>query len=209
MSIKTFKDFLKSKTLTFIDIDETLFKTFAKVSVVKNGKVVRKLDNVEFNTYVLQPGESFDFGEFGNSKLFKSTSIPIKKTIKVLRTIYKHSIKTDGDVYLLTARADFDDKEGFISTLRSYGIPAGNKKDGLIHVLRAGNMPGSGSAERKKAIINNKILDKNYKNVTIFDDDVSNIAAFLSLSKKFTDVTFFAFLVKDGRISLYDKKNAK
>lgn len=207
MALQSFKDFLKSTTLTFIDIDETLFRTFAKIHVVKNGRVIKKLDNQEFNTYKLKDGESFDFREFKNANLFKRTSLPIQKTIKVLQLIYKKSLSTDSDVYLLTARADFDDRDEFIKTLRSYGIPAGKETDGLIHVLRAGNLKGSGSAERKKKIIRQKLNKKEYSHVTIFDDDLSNINAFLSLAKDFPNTKFSAFIVKDGNIKFHSSKN--
>ena len=38
-----FKEFIGSGTLTIFDIDETLFHTKAKVGVVKDGKVIRKI----------------------------------------------------------------------------------------------------------------------------------------------------------------------
>ena len=38
--------------LTMFDVDETMFKTKAKVKVInKNGKVIKKLDNQQFNLY--------------------------------------------------------------------------------------------------------------------------------------------------------------
>ena len=44
--MKNFKTFLseaEGKGLTIFDIDETMFITKAKVKVVKNGKVIKKL----------------------------------------------------------------------------------------------------------------------------------------------------------------------
>jgi len=58
--VKSFNTFLveaSGKGLTIFDIDETMFITKAKVKVVKNGKVIKKLDNQEFNTYKKKPGE--------------------------------------------------------------------------------------------------------------------------------------------------------
>ena len=63
--------------ITFIDIDETVFRTFAKILVKKGGKVVRELDNQEFNSYELKEGESYDFHQFKDAELFAKTSIPI------------------------------------------------------------------------------------------------------------------------------------
>jgi hypothetical protein len=54
-----FKDYIaESKEgagLTIWDIDETLFNTKAQIHVVKNGKLVRKLSNTEYNTYTRKP----------------------------------------------------------------------------------------------------------------------------------------------------------
>ena len=47
--MKNFKTYLteaEGKGLTIFDIDETMFITKAKVKVVKNGKVIKKLDNL-------------------------------------------------------------------------------------------------------------------------------------------------------------------
>ena len=50
-NFKTFLEEAQGKGLTIFDIDETMFITKAKVKVVKDGKVIKKLDNQEFNTY--------------------------------------------------------------------------------------------------------------------------------------------------------------
>ena len=75
------------KGITFIDVDETLFHTFAKIFVKdeKTGRIIAKLSNQEFNTYKKKPGEVFDFHEFRDAKMFKKTSIPIPKTIKRIK----------------------------------------------------------------------------------------------------------------------------
>ena len=72
-----FKQFLEEqsgKGLTIFDIDETMFKTSAKVEVKKNGKTIKKLDNQQFNNYKLKTGEKFDFGQFTNAEIFNKTS---------------------------------------------------------------------------------------------------------------------------------------
>ena len=60
--------------LTIFDIDDTLFRTTAQIKVVKDGREIRSLNNQEFNTYKLQDGESFDFGEFRNAEKFNKES---------------------------------------------------------------------------------------------------------------------------------------
>ena len=46
------------KGLTIFDIDETLFHTKAFVQVKKNGKIIKKLDNIAYSKYKLK---SFTF----------------------------------------------------------------------------------------------------------------------------------------------------
>ena len=67
---------IAGNAISFIDIDETTFNTFARIGVMKDGKKVNSLSNQEFNTYDLKPGESFNFDEFTDSELFNKTSKP-------------------------------------------------------------------------------------------------------------------------------------
>jgi hypothetical protein len=83
ISLSNFKNkFFKKTSLSIWDIDDTLFLTKANVYVKKDGKIVKKLTNKQYNTYELQDGETFDYVEFHDSKYFNSTSEPIIKSIK-------------------------------------------------------------------------------------------------------------------------------
>ena len=84
----------KSKIgLTIFDIDETLFHTKAKVQVSKEGKIVKILDNQQYNSYRLKNGESFNYGQFKSAKIFKETSTPIAKVIKRAKRIIHFTLK--------------------------------------------------------------------------------------------------------------------
>ena len=140
--MKNFKTYLeenKGKGLTIFDIDETMFITKAKVKVVKNGKVVKKLDNQEFNTYKKKDGETYDFGEFKNAEVFKRTSTPIARMINKVRAILKNATKAGSKVIIVTARPNFDNKKTFLDTFRKQGIDIDK-----IYVERAGNLGGGG-----------------------------------------------------------------
>jgi len=153
--------------LTIFDIDDTLFRTTAQIKVVKDGKVVRSLNNQQFNTYQLQPGESFDFGEFRNAEKFNRESIPIKPMIAKLKAIIDNA--GNSKVIMLTARSDFDNKELFLDTFRQYGIDMSR-----VHVHRAGNLGISPAAS--KAVWIRKYLDTGkYARVRLYDDAMSNI----------------------------------
>lgn len=179
--------------LTIFDIDDTLFRTTAQIKVMKDGKVVRSLNNQEFNTYKLRPGESFDFGEFRNADKFNKESIPIRPMIAKLKAIMKNA--GDSKVIMLTARADFDDKKMFLDTFRKYGIDIDK-----IYVHRSGNL--SGSPSQNKSVIIKKYLDTGkYTRVRLYDDAISNIKMFIRLSKEYPNVKFFPFFVThDGKI---------
>jgi hypothetical protein len=214
--IKSFKEFLKSRSVTFVDIDETLFRTFAKIKVIKNGKIVASLNNTEFNTYQLEDGESFDFGEFRNSELFKRTSIPIQTTISLLNRIQRSAKQRNSPIYLLTARADFDNKDSLLDFLKTHNIDVGHHRDGKVHIIRAGNISsGKGSAVNKKIMIHKIMQMGNFNYVVLVDDDLSNLNAFLSvpyeLSKKTIlssggKIIFHAIIVDHGNMKDYRKE---
>ena len=149
----TYLEEAQGKGLTIFDIDETMFITRAKVHVVKNGKVIKKLDNQEFNTYKKKPGEDYDFGEFKNAEVFNRTSTPIARMINKVKVILKNATKAGSKVIIVTARPNFDNKKIFLDTFRKQGIDIDK-----IYVERAGNL-GSGPAADNKRVIFKKYLN--------------------------------------------------
>ncbi len=166
-------------TLVAIDIDETIFKTFAEIKVLKDGQMVKSLTNQEFNTYKLEEGESFDFHEFRDAELFRSTSIPIPKTIDRIKRMLEGLLETcTPDIILLTARADFDDKNIFLQKFRDHDIPIDE-----MYVERAGNLTTGTTDERKKAILLKYLMTGKYTDVKLIDDDMKNVMSFASMGK--------------------------
>ena len=194
----TYLEEATGKGLTMFDVDETMFKTKAKVKVVnKNGKVIKKLDNQQFNLYKKKAGEEFDFGEFKNAEVFNRTSTPIARMINKVKVILKNATRKGSKVIIVTARPNFDDKELFLDTFRNQGIDIDK-----IYVERAGNLGGGPAAENKKVIFRKYLDQKIYKRIRLFDDARSNLKAFLSLQKDYPDVSFEAFLAKpNGSVS--------
>ena len=195
-------DFVKKrpvKTLTIFDIDDTLFHTTAKIKVIKDGEVIRTLTNQEFNNYQLQPGEEFDFGEFRNAEKFRQESEPIDHMLDELKTILDN---TQGKVIMLTARADFDDKETFLKTFTDHGIDMSR-----IHVHRAGNIAGNAIPAEKKAVWVRKYLETgNYNQVSLYDDSMSNLRVFKSLKKEFPDVDFDAYYITGDEVQAVESQ---
>ena len=185
------------KGLTIFDIDETMFKTKARVKVVKDGETIKSLDNKEFNNYKLKRGEKFDFGEFRSAEIFNKTSTPIARMINKVKAVLKNATKVGSRVIIVTARPNFDNKKLFLDTFRKQGIDIDK-----IYVERAGNLGGGPAAENKKIIFRKYLDQKIYKRIRLFDDARSNLKAFLSLQKDYPDVSFEAFLAKpNGSVS--------
>jgi hypothetical protein len=196
----SFRNFITEQTrgkgLTIFDIDETLFQTRALVKVIKDGEVVRSLDNQQYNTYKLQPGESYDYGEFRNAQIFHDTSIPIWAMIKKAKAIINNAVNAGSKVIIVTARADFDDKKKFLDTFRRYGIDIDR-----VYVERSGNLNLGSSAKNKRFIFHKYLRSGNYERVRFFDDAMSNITMFKALEKQYPKVSFEAYLVNhDGSI---------
>lgn len=191
-----FRHFIGAGTLTIFDIDETLFHTKAKVKVVKDGKVVRSLDNQEFNTYQRKPGEEYDFGQFKNAEYFRKTSVPVEKMIDRAKKVVKAKGNPHSRAIICTARADFDDKEMFLQTFRDHGIDIDQ-----MHVERAGNLKIDSSAEAKKVVFRKYLNTRNYIKARLYDDAMSNLKAFLDLKQEYPEITFEAYFVNsDGSI---------
>jgi hypothetical protein len=105
---------------------------------------------------------------------------------------------------MVTARADFDDKELFIDTFRKYGVNM-NK----VHVYRAGNMTGKMQTEEKKKIIIRKLMDQgHYTKAIMYDDAVPNLESFVELKDEYPQTKFYAWHVSlEGEASEYQRTN--
>lgn len=189
---------LGHEKLVIFDIDDTLVNTDTQVGVVRNGKIVKKLNSHDFTHYKLQPGETFDFGEFQDAREFFTKARPIPGMIKQL----KQDIATGNRVIMLTARSDFNDREIFLDTFRRFGIDMSK-----VHVYRAGNLAIKAATEEKKKIILRHLLGKeHFDKLIMYDDSVPNLNAFLSLKQEYPWSRFYAWHVDpNGQASEYHR----
>lgn len=201
-TMKTFKDYLLEETglgsLTIFDIDDTLFHTTAQIAVLKDGKVIQKLSNQEYNTHKLNTGESYDFSEFRDAAKFYHESKPITRMLDKAKAILANSVKNPlSRVVIITARANFDHKDQFLDTFRKHSFDIDK-----VRVERAGNIEDiSAPAVKKYVIIHNYLKTGKFDKVRLFDDAISNLTEFLKLRKVFPDVKFEAYLANhDGSI---------
>ena len=183
------------KGITFIDIDETIFRTFAMIYVLdkESKEVVKKLNNQEFNTYKLKDNEEFQFNEFRDAELFNKTSIAIPQTIKRIKRMFQNIDRRGSKVILLTARADFDDKSKFLDKFREVGLPIDQ-----MYVERVGNFQSrpeiysrivknqgqpKSTADAKAKVITDYLSTGDYRRVRLIDDDAKNIKDFVALKE--------------------------
>lgn len=197
--MKTFKKFREENkgSLNIFDIDDTLFHTTAQIAVKKDGKVIKKLTNNEFNTYRLATGESFDFSEFRDAAKFYKESKPITRMINKAKEIVNKMNNPLSKTIIITARANFDNRDKFLATFRKHGFPIDK-----VRVERAGNINDIElPADKKAVIIRNYLKIGNYKKVRLFDDSMSNLRTFLKLKTEFPDVKFEAYFANsDGSV---------
>lgn len=190
---------IQPKKLVIFDIDDTLVYTQTKVHVIKDGKVVDSLNSHDFTHYTLKPGEEFDFGDFRNAREFFEKSRP---NIPMMDQL-KRDINSGNKVVMVTARADFDDRELFLDTFRKYGVDIDR-----VHVYRAGNLQGGTTEERKKQIIKRLLDQDDYTKAIMYDDAKPNLHTFMELKKDHPNTKFYAWHVSlDGQATEYLREN--
>jgi hypothetical protein len=188
-------DEIAPKKLVVFDIDDTLVHTQTKVHVVKDGEIIDSLNSHDFTHYKLKPGEEFDFSGFRNAREFFEKSKPIIPMMDQL----KRDIATGNKVVMVTARADFDDRELFLDTFRKFGIDMSK-----VHVYRAGNSKQGTTEERKKAIIKTLLDRDDYSKAIMYDDALPNLHTFMELKQDHPRTRFYAWHVSpEGRASEY------
>ena len=177
--IKTYDEFINEfmihgkhadKVLVF-DIDDTLIKSNAKVFVKKNGKIVKRLDTQEYNTYVLRHGETFAYDEFKD--LDKMLNAEITPYFKTMEREYKRGVH----ISILTARAGK-------KLIHDFFI----KKSGIdIHpdlIFTIGDDMSNLSVAEKKAKCIRTLVQYGYTTLIFFDDNVDNLTEVKSMGHK-------------------------
>ena len=92
----------KSSRIILFDVDDTLIHTTAQIHIKKNGKLVKKISNAEYNEYKLGPGEEFDYSEFDDPNILDNEAFT--KYWKTLKREYRRGTH----IGILTARGDCD-----------------------------------------------------------------------------------------------------
>lgn len=163
----------QSDKILLFDVDDTLIKSDVKVHVIKNGEVIKKLSSIEFNSYKLQPGESFDYSEFEDEDILNNRSVFLKYW-DTLQREYKNGTH----IGILTARSN---KDMFYRFFKSNGITIKNELVFAISDPKL-NLKGSTIEERKAEVIK-RLAKWGYKTMVFFDDNEANLKTAKKLEK--------------------------
>lgn len=160
-----------SDRILLFDVDDTLLKSNAKISVIKDGETIKKLTPTEYNYYKLKAGEEFNYSEFRSYEaLLESTFLPFWKTLK-------REYNKGTHIGILTARENGDMFKKFFLT---HGIDI---KDELI--FTTGDPDYSGSVEQRKTQAIERLINVGYKTFVFFDDSEANLKKVKEMEKKY------------------------
>lgn len=162
----------RSSKLLIFDVDDTLIHTTAHIWVMKDGKCVKKIPNSEFNDYVLQRGESFDFREFDDPKILS------KESFTKYWTTLKREYNKGTHISILTARNNS-------VMIRRFFLRNGiDIKPALVFAVGDPTLGVSGSIQQKKAQVISHLSRLGYDTLIFFDDNEGNLEAAKSLESK-------------------------
>lgn len=163
----------QSNRILLFDVDDTLIHTTAKISIVKNHKVIKRISNSEYNEYVLKSGESFGYEEFDDPYILNNEKFtPYWDTLK-------REYKKGTHIGVLTARGSVDMIYNFF---KNNGIII--KKD-LVFAVGDPKLNLKGDiAERKSKVISD-LVSYGYKTFVFFDDNDTNLKTAKALEYKF------------------------
>ncbi len=206
---------LSSKnTILFVDIDDTLFQTHAQVIVEdkETGEEITRLNSSEFNHYKLDSSShKYNFKQFTDAMLFKTTSTVIKKTLDKLHVFQKTFDKPGKDyknnkIIFITARANMDKKDVFLEAFERVGIRVHDKD--RVYIRRVGSEMRSGETvhDAKARIMRNYLDSFRYERAIFFDDSESNLRAFQKTSSSYSDTEFLAIGVSSGQLFFWSEK---
>ena len=163
----------KSNKIILFDLDDTLIHTTAEIKLFKGEKFIRRISNQEFNNYILNAGEHFDFGEFDDPNILASEQFtPYWKTLK-------REYNKGTHIGILTARADCKMIKQFFT---SRGVRI---KDELIIAVNDPELGLHGSIQHRKAEAIEILANAGYDLFIFFDDNEPNLKAAKSLESVF------------------------
>lgn len=190
----------KGGCLIAVDLDDTLLKTTAKISVrYRDGR--EELMSTEQYAKLKNIPHEPDFKEFSDPHKFVTESTVLPKNMEIfaaLQDAVKEKMEEDGSrIIILTARSDFVSKEQVIYYLSNIGVDVDR-----VHFERAGNISKGCTGSNKRKIVESYLGNNEFSSFILIDDSLSNLEKVFDISEDRPDVSFHTFVAKgDGNIS--------
>lgn len=163
----------QSNKIILFDLDDTIIHTTAEILIMKDGKMVKRISNSEFNNYTLKDGETFDFGEFDDPNILAN-----EKFTKYWNTL-KREYRKGTHIGILTARSN-------AAMIRRFFISRGIRiKDELIIAINDPSLGLTGSIQERKAEAIKILANGGYDLFIFFDDNEPNLQAAKKLEKNY------------------------
>ena len=163
----------QSNKIILFDLDDTIIHTTAEIMIMKDGKMVKRISNSEFNNYTLKDGETFDFGEFDDPNILAN-----EKFTKYWNTL-KREYRKGTHIGILTARSN-------AAMIRRFFISKGIRiKDELIIAINDPSLGLTGSIQERKAEAIKILANGGYDLFIFFDDNEPNLQAAKKLEKNY------------------------
>lgn len=183
-------------TITFFDVDETLFKTDTLTRVVRSGGDDYTLTDRQLYDHMLGDGERYDYSMYGSAEFFRVSARPVEKMLREARRVCQES---DHRVVIVTARPEMDDMGLFVQTFHDHGIDV-DAVDfncvGSVDDYSEEDVP-----KRKSEVFSRYLSAGDYSLARVFDDNRKNIDAFVDLHMSHPTMEFEAYWVlEDGSV---------
>lgn len=163
----------QSNKIILFDLDDTIIHTTAEIMIMKDGNMVKRISNSEFNNYTLKDGETFDFGEFDDPNILAN-----EKFTKYWNTL-KREYRKGTHIGILTARSN-------AAMIRRFFISRGIRiKDELIIAINDPSLGLTGSIQERKAEAIKILANGGYDLFIFFDDNEPNLQAAKKLEKNY------------------------
>lgn len=171
--MKRFSEYIKNKKIILFDVDDTLIHTTARIWIKKNGKLIKKISNKEYNNYKLKSGEEFDFKEFEDPQLLDNERLT--KYWDTLVREYKKGTR----IGIITARGD-------CNMIRRFILKKGiDIHKSLIFATDDPKLGLSGTIQQRKAEVISILYNRGYSTFVFFDDNEGNLESAKALEKVF------------------------
>jgi len=186
MQFLHFKDFRKS--IILFDLDDTLVKSSAKIKVTNNKGESFEITPEEFTHFKKRPNQKLDMSQFKDFEILKNAKLKWP-----ILNVFKSALQSSIPVGVITAREDADMIWAYLKYL---GLDMFGKLDKSLIFAVNGTSEFSGSTpERKKQAVE-KLINKGFKNIVMYDDDAKNLKEIYTLTDKYPNVNISTKKVK-------------